>query len=174
MLVFWSRRRITLSQRCHNVVFPTSLLRWKTNVVTTTSCFRRRLCDLTLTLQQRRDSYFFFLTKFERCSDIIVIFFFQDIHYWVAIPFLDKQNLFCMGQCKAFAQMVNIWKFPALCLKREKGFLILRRSETAPCFLVVNSLGSWFSYFLRSGNQYMGIIPICWDGLMKPFKFILV
>ena len=62
-VVFWSRRRITLLQRCHNIVFPTSLLRRKTNVVTT-SCFRRRFSDLTLTLQQRRDPDVVFLTKF--------------------------------------------------------------------------------------------------------------
>ena len=58
---FWTQRQITLSQRCHNVVFPTSLLLPKTNVVTT--CFRGRLSDLVLTLQQRRDFEVVFLTK---------------------------------------------------------------------------------------------------------------
>ena len=61
-IVFWSRRQITLSQRCHNVVFPTSLLRPKTNVVTAL-CFRRRFSNLVLTLQQHRDSDVVFLTK---------------------------------------------------------------------------------------------------------------
>ena len=58
-IVFWSRRQITLSQRC---VFPTSLLRPKTNVVTVL-CFRRRFSNLVLTLQQHRDSDVVFLTK---------------------------------------------------------------------------------------------------------------
>ena len=62
MFVFWSRRRIMLSQRCQNVAFPTSLLRPNTNVVTTL-CFRRGLFDLVLTLQQRRVSEVVFWRK---------------------------------------------------------------------------------------------------------------
>ena len=62
LVVSWLQRRITLSQRSHNVVFPTSLLRPKTNVVSTLR-FRRRISDLVLTLQQRRDFEIVFLTK---------------------------------------------------------------------------------------------------------------
>ena len=51
----------TLSQSCHNVVFPTWLLRPKTNAVTLH--FRRRFSDLVLTLQQRRDSDVVFLWR---------------------------------------------------------------------------------------------------------------
>ena len=40
---------------CDNVVFPTSLLQSKTNVLTTL-CFRRPFSNLVLTLPQRRDS----------------------------------------------------------------------------------------------------------------------
>ena len=79
------------------------------------------------------------------------------MQYCLAIPFFDKQNLFCMCQCKAFAQMVDIWKFAAFCLNRENFWsCVVHWSETAPCFLAVNSVGSWFSYFLRSGNQNTG------------------
>ena len=105
-------------------MFPTSLLRPKTNVVATW-CFRRRFSDLVLTLQQRSDSEIVFLTKISRCSNILIVFFFQSIQYCLAIPFFYKQNLFCMHQCKAFAQIVDIWKFAACCLNREKEFLIL-------------------------------------------------
>ena len=59
LLHLWSQCRITLSQRCRNVVFLKSLLQPKSNVVTTLS-FWRRLSDLVLTLQQRRDSEVFF------------------------------------------------------------------------------------------------------------------
>ena len=52
----------TLSQRCHNFVFPTSFLQQKNNVATTL-CFRRRFSNLVLTLQQRRDSDVVFLMK---------------------------------------------------------------------------------------------------------------
>ena len=76
MVVFWSRRWITLSQGCHNVVFLTSLLQPKTNVVATL-CFRSRFLDLVLTLQQCGDSDVVFLTKIKMCSDIIIIFFFR-------------------------------------------------------------------------------------------------
>ena len=37
--------------------------------------------------------------------------------------------------------------------------------EPGPCFLVINSVGSWFKYFLRSGNQNTGV----YDGHIKPF-----
>ena len=61
-LYFGRESRITLSQRCNNVVFPTSLLQPKTSIVTTL-CFPRRFSDLVLTLQKRRDSDVVFLTK---------------------------------------------------------------------------------------------------------------
>ena len=52
--------------------------------------------------------------------------------------------------------------------EQRKGILIL--CSSAPCFLAVNSVGSWFNCFLRSGNQkHRGIIPICYDGHTKPF-----
>ena len=59
---FWFYFGRNVGERCRKVVFPTSLLQPKTNVVTTL-CFRRRFSDLVLTLQQRRDSDVVFLTK---------------------------------------------------------------------------------------------------------------
>ena len=53
--------------------------------------------------------------------------------------------------------------------KRDFSSCVVYWSETAPCFLAVNSWGSWFNYFLCSRNQKGGIIPICYDGRMKPF-----
>ena len=69
------------------------------------------------------------------------------MQYCLAIPIFDKQNLFCMFQCKAFIQMVDIRKFPGRCLNREKGFLILRSS------LIRNSS-------LFSGGKFVRIVVV--------------
>ena len=52
-----------------------------------------------------------------------------------------------MCQGKAFAQMVDIWKFTACCLNRGKGFLILRSS------LIRNSS-------LFSGDKFVRIVVV--------------
>ena len=62
LVAFCSRRRIMLSQRCHNILFLMLLLRPKPNFVTTL-CFRRRLSDLVLMLQQYREFQVVSLTK---------------------------------------------------------------------------------------------------------------
>ena len=41
--------------------------------------------------------------------------------------------------------------------KRDFWSCVVHWSETAPCFLAVNSVESWFNYFLRSGNQNTGV-----------------
>ena len=41
--------------------------------------------------------------------------------------------------------------------KRDFWSCVVRWSETALCFLAVNSLRSWFNYFLRSRNQNTGV-----------------
>ena len=78
--------------------------------------------------------------------------------------FFDKQNLFCMSQCEAFAQMVDIWKFSACCLNREKGYLILCTSLVRNSSLfsggkfgrvVVKLLSLWRE------SKHRGVIPIC-------------
>ena len=70
--------------------------------------------------------------------------------------------------------LLKWWLFENLQLvawieKRDFWSCVVCWSETALCFLAINSLGSWFNYFLRSGNQKGGIIPICYDGRMKLF-----
>ena len=75
------------------------------------------------------------------------------MQYCLANPFFDKQNLFCMCQCKAFAQMVDIWNFAAHCLNKEKGFLILCSS------LIWNS-------FLCSGGKFgIFVLTFCVAGI---------
>ena len=76
MVVYCSQSRKPLSKRCHKVVFPTSLLQPKTNVVTTL-CFRRLLSILVLTLEQGCDFEVVFLTKIKRRSNIIITPSFQ-------------------------------------------------------------------------------------------------
>ena len=73
------------------------------------------------------------------------------MQYCLAISFFDKQNLFCMCQCKPFAQMVDIWKFSACCLKREKGFLILCSSS----LIRDRSLTFFVAGIKTRGNTYM-------------------
>ena len=57
-----------------------------------------------------------------------------------------------MCQCKAFAQMVDIWKFAACCLNREKRFLILYSS------LIRNSS-------LFSGSKFRGLVTFSIAGI---------
>ena len=59
--------------------------------------------------------------------------------------------------------------------KRDFWSCVVHWSETAPCFLAVNSLGSSFNYFLRSGIQNMGVwylnaAMVMWNH----FEFILI
>ena len=125
MVVYWSRRRITLSHRCNNVAFQTLLLQPKTNVVTTL-CFSTSVFRPGVNVAATLWFWCRFLDENLKCVPISLQFYFsKDMQYCLAIPFFDKQNLFCMCQCKAFAQMVDIWKFGACCLSREKRFLIL-------------------------------------------------
>ena len=62
--------------------------------------------------------------------------------------------------------MVDVWKFAARFLNTKKVFLVLCSSliKTAPCFLALNSVGSWFNYFLRSGNQNTGYCRFSYTG----------
>ena len=61
-LLIWMLRSYLWSQSFHNIKFPTSLLRPKTNIVTTLS-FRRRFSDQVSILQQSRDFEIVILTK---------------------------------------------------------------------------------------------------------------
>ena len=41
--------------------------------------------------------------------------------------------------------------------KRDFWSCVVHWSETAPCFLAVKSVGLWFNYLLRRGNQNTGV-----------------
>ena len=169
MVVFWSRCQITLSQRCHNVAFLTSLLQPKTNVVTTL-CFRRRFSYLVTTLQQRRDSenlnvfQYHYNFLFPRICNIALQFYFL----------INKIYYVCVNAKHSLKWWIfeNL-DFVAWTEKRDFWSCVVHWSETAPCFLAVNSVGSWFNYFLRSIKS-RGIISICYDDHIKPFEFILI
>ena len=159
MVVFWSRRRIT-SQSCHNVVFLTSLLRRKTNVVTT-SCFWRRFSDLTLTLQQRRvPAWCRFPDEILKVFQCHYNFLFPKI-YNIALPLQFLINKI-YSACVSAKRLLKWWIFENFQLvawieKRDFWSCVVHWSETASCFLAVNSLGSWFNYFIRSGIQNTGV-----------------
>ena len=106
----------TKNERCYNVVFSTSVF-WNGINVAATSWFSCRFPDENLKMSQYHYNVFS-----------------KDMEYCLGIPFFDKQNLFCMCQCKAFAQMVDIWKFAACCMNREKIFLILYSSLISSLF----------------------------------------
>ena len=149
MIVFCSRLRLTLSQRCHNVVFLTSLLQPKTNVATTL-CFRRRFSDLVLTL------WFWYYFPDKNLNML-------QYHYnfWIALQF-HFSILQIYSVCVNAKRSPKWWIFENLLLvawteKRDFWSCVVYWSETAPCFLAVNSVGSWFNYFLSSENQSMGV-----------------
>ena len=161
MVVFWSRGQITSSQRCHNVVFqrcgPT--LGPNTNIVTT-SCFRRQFSDMTLRLQQRRDSDVVFLTKILKVFQYHYNFLFPKIRN-IALQFHFLINRI-YSVCVNAKRLLKWWIFENLQLvawieKMDFWSCVLHWSGTAPSFLAVHSLGSWFNYFLHSGNQNMGV-----------------
>ena len=59
--------------------------------------------------------------------------------------------------CVNVKRSLKWWIFKNLQLvawTEKKNFwsCVVHWSETAPCFLLVNSVRSWFNYFLRSGN----------------------
>ena len=135
-------------------MFPTSLLQPKTNVVTTL-CFRRRFSDLVLTLQQRRDSeenlnvfQYHYNFLFPKICNIALQFHFL-INKIYSICFNAKRSLKWWVsenlQVVAWTEKRNLWS------------CVVRWSETVSCFLAVNSLGSWFNYFLRRRNQNTGV-----------------
>ena len=156
MVVFWSRHRITLSQRCHNVVFPTSLIRPKTNVVTTL-CFRRRFSDLVVTLQQLRDSDVVFLKK--KVFQYHYFLFPKILNIDFQIHFLiNKIYSVCVNAKRSFKWWIfENFQLVAWTEKRDFWSCVVHWSETALCFLAVNSVRSWFKYFLCSGNQNTGV-----------------
>ena len=74
--------------------------------------------------------------------------------------------------CLSAKRSLKWWIFENLQLvawtnKRYFWSCVAHWSETAPCFLTVNSVGSWFNYFLRSGIQNTGLwyIHICCGGV---------
>ena len=120
-------------------MFPTSLIRPKTNVVTTL-CFRPGI-NVTTT------SWFwcFFPDKNLKVFQYHWFYFFKDMQYYLAIPMQSVHSN--SGYLKICSSLPE---------QRKGIFDLVHSSGTAPYFLVVNSVGSWFHYFLRSGNQTRG------------------
>ena len=154
MVVFWFWRWITLPQRCHNVVFSTSLLQPKTNVVTTL-CFRPGI-NVAAT------SWFWWCFPDENLN----VFQYHYNFIFPKICNIALQFHFLINKiysvCVNAKRSLKWWIFENLQLvawteKRDFWSCVVHWSETAPCFLAVNSVGSWFNYFLRSGNQNTGV-----------------
>ena len=155
LVVFWSRRRITLSQRCvldvgattknkrcYNVVLTTSVFRDDINVAAT-SWFWCGFLDKHLKVFRYR--YNFLFPKI--CNIALQFYFLMNKIYSACVS--AKRSLKCWIsehlQLVAWTEKRNFWT------------CVVHWSETAPCFLTVNSVGSWFKYFLRSGNLNTGV-----------------
>ena len=158
MVVFWSWRRITLSQHCHNVVsdvatttknlrcynvvFSTSVFRPGINVAAT-SWFWCRFPDENLNVFQYHYNFLF-----PKICNIALQFHFL----------INKIYSVCVNAKRS----LKWWIFENLQLvawteKRDFWSCVVHWSEIAPCFLAVNSVGSRLNYFLRSGNQNTGV-----------------
>ena len=140
MVVFWSRGQITLSQRCHNVVFLTLLLRPKINF-DTMSCFRCPFSDLAATLwfwcrfldknlKVFQHHYSFIFPKI--CNIVLLFYFLMNKSY---------------SACANAKRSLKWWIFENLQLfawteKRNFWSCVVHWSETAPCLLAINTVGS--------------------------------
>ena len=130
--------------------------------------FWRWFSNLILMLQQCRDFEVVFLTKIWRCSNIMIILFSQ--RYAILSCYSVLMNRIYTRHF-AYAQLVYIWKFPAWCVKRKKGFLILCSSLIQNSSLFSDGkFGRVVVYFfsLYQESKHRGIIPICYYGNMKP------
>ena len=97
-------------------------------------------------------------------------FLFPKIHN-IALPFQFLINKI-YSACVNAKRLLKWWifeNFQLVAWIEKSGFwsCVVHWSEAAPCFLAVNSLGTWFNYILRSRNN---IIVICYDGHMKLFS----
>ena len=120
----------------------------------------RRFSDLVLTLQQRRGSDVVFLTKILNMFQYHYNFLFPKIcNITLQFHFLINK---IYSVCVNAKRSLKWWIFENLELaawaeKRDFWSCVARWSETAPYFLAVNSVGSWFNYFLHSGSQNTGV-----------------
>ena len=120
----------------------------------------RRFSDLVLTLQQRRGSDVVFLTKILNMFQYHYNFLFPKIcNITLQFHFLINK---IYSVCVNAKRSLKWWIFENLELvawteKRDFWACVVHWSETAPCFLAVNSVGLWFNYFLRNWNQNTGV-----------------
>ena len=132
----------TKNQRCNNIVFSMSVFRPCINV-TETSWFWCRFPDKNLNVFQYHYNFLF-----PKICNIALQFHFL----------INKIYSVCVNAKRS----LKWWIFENLQLvawteKKDFWSCVVLWSETAPCCLVVNSVGSWFNCFLRSGNQNTGV-----------------
>ena len=154
------------SQQTHDVVttlgFGFILVATSYNVVTTL-CFWRLYYDQNLTTSAFWPGINVAATLWSRFPDKNLKVF--QHHYNFLLPKICNIALqFHFLINKIYSVCVNAkrslkwWIFENLQLvawteKWDFWSCVVHWSETAPCFLAVNSVGLWFNYFLCSGNQ---------------------
>ena len=139
MVVFWSRRRITLLQGCYNVVFLTSVFPPGINVAATL-WFWFRFPDKNLNAFQYHYNFLF-----PKICNIALQF-----HFWIY-----KIYSVCVNANRSLKWCI-FENLELVAEKRDFSSCVVHLSETAACFLAVNSVGSSFKNFLRSKNQNTG------------------
>ena len=128
----------TKNWRCYNVVFSTSVFQPEIKVVATSWSWCRFPDEI---LKVFKYHYNFLFPKI----------------YNIALPFQFLINKI-YSACVNAKRLLKWWIFENFQLvawieKRDFWSCVVHLSETAPCFLAVNSLGSWFNYFLHSSIQ---------------------
>ena len=136
-------------------MFSTSLLKPKTNVVTTL-CFLRQFSDNVVATSS-------FWCRFP--DENLNVFQYHCNFLFPKICNIALQFHFLINKiysvCINAKRSLKWWIFENLQLvawtgKRNFWSCVVHWSETALCSLAVNSVGSWFNYFLRNRNQNTG------------------
>ena len=167
------------SQLTHDVVatlgFGFILVATSYNVVTTL-CFWRRYYDQNLTTSAFRPGInvaatLWLWSRFPDKNLKVFQYHYNFLFPWIcniALQFhflINKIYSLCVNTKRSLKWWITenlqlvVWTE-----KRDFWSCLVYWSETAPFFLLVNSVGWWSNYFLHSGNQNRGIIPICHDG----------
>ena len=134
-VVFWSRRQVHC---CYTVLFSMSTFRPGINMAPTLWFWSRFPEEVPEVFQYHYNFIFP-----EICNIVLQFHFLINRSYSVCVNSKCALNscIFESLQLLAWTEKKDLW------------FCVVHWSGTAPCFLVVNSIGSWFNYFLRRSNQ---------------------
>ena len=132
----------TKTWRCYNVVFSTLVFRPDINVVAT-SWLWCHFPDKNLNL-----FLYYYNFLFPKICNIALQFHFL----------INKIYSVCVNAKRSLKWWISeSLQLVAWTEKRDFWSSVVHWSETAPCFLAINLVGSWFNNMLSSGNQHTGV-----------------